>query len=69
MENTQQSVPPPTSPKPRDRTGIVGGTVLIVIGLLFLGDNFIPGFRFHDFWPLILVAIGIGLLVKSWKST
>jgi hypothetical protein len=55
------------SERRRDRGGITGGIVLIVIGLLFLGERFLPDFRFADYWPLILVAIGTGLIWKSWK--
>jgi hypothetical protein len=36
-----------------------------VLGLLFLGENFLPDFHFVDYWPLILVAIGAGLVYKS----
>ena len=43
----------------------IGGAILIVIGVLFLMDNFVPRFHFGDFWPLILIAIGVGLLLKS----
>ncbi|MBI3587167.1 MAG: PspC domain-containing protein [Ignavibacteriales bacterium] len=50
----------------RDRRGsVVGGLVLIVMGSLFLADNFLPHFRVWDYWPLIFVAVGAGLL---WKS-
>ena len=41
------------------------GTVLIIIGVLFLLDNFFPRFDLGDFWPLILIAIGAGLLLRS----
>ena len=40
--------------------------MLIVIGTLFLLDNFIPYFGFDDFWPLLLIAIGAGMLWNSW---
>lgn len=43
------------------------GIVLIIIGLLFLLDNFIPRIHFGDFWPLVLVAIGVGLLLNARK--
>ena len=46
------------------RSGLFG-FVLITIGGLFLLDNFFPRFNFCDFWPLILIAIGAGLLLRS----
>ncbi len=49
----------------RNKGGLVGGLVLIVLGVLFLADNLFPQFNFSDYWPLILVAVGVGLL---WKS-
>jgi phage shock protein C len=46
----------------------VAGVALVVIGLLFLLDNFFPRINFGDYWPLILVAIGAGLLLSSRKG-
>ncbi len=43
------------------------GIILIVIGFLFLADNIFPRFDFDKFWPLILIAIGAGLLLNSKK--
>jgi phage shock protein PspC (stress-responsive transcriptional regulator) len=68
------STEPTSSPQPQPtaktdvrpgRGTIVGGLILIVLGLLFLGENFLPDFHFVDYWPLILVAIGAGLVYKS----
>ncbi len=42
------------------------GYILIGIGLLFLFDNFVPEFNFGDFWPILLIAIGAGIL---WHSS
>lgn len=39
--------------------------VLIVIGGLLLLDNIFPGFDFDHYWPVILIGIGIGLLLKA----
>jgi phage shock protein C len=39
--------------------------ILIVLGGLLLLDNIFPAFSFHHFWPVLLIAIGIGLLLKS----
>ena len=71
----QSTVPPqpqpPQPPMPEHRYGhgsIVGGLVLLVIGFLFLAENFLPDFHFGDWWPLILVAIGVGLLYRAVRS-
>jgi phage shock protein PspC (stress-responsive transcriptional regulator) len=67
---TQPSAPPQPQTEqkkepPPSRGSIVGGLILIVLGLLFLGENFLPHFYFRDYWPLILVVIGIGLIIRS----
>lgn len=54
----------PTLFRNRDRGSVIGGLVLIVLGILFLLDNYFD-IRFGDLWPLILVAVGVGLL---WRS-
>lgn len=41
------------------------GIILIFLGVLFLLDNFIPRFNFHDFWPLILIGIGFALILNA----
>ena len=69
---SQQPATPPPAPKPEappQRGSVVGGLILVVMGLLFLGDQFIPHFRFGDWWPLILVAIGAGMLYRSVRPS
>jgi len=56
---------PEKTGRPVDRGSQVGGSILIVLGLLFLAKNLIPRFSLSDYWPLILIAIGAGLL---WKA-
>lgn len=56
------AVPPAREKKEAGRSGFIGGIALITIGALFLLDNFIPSFGFDDFWPLLLIAIGAGML-------
>ena len=75
IDPQQSTVPPqpqpPQPPRPEHRHGhgsIVGGLVLLVIGFLFLAENFLPDFHFGDWWPLILVAIGVGMLYRAIRS-
>ncbi|MFZ1730967.1 MAG: PspC domain-containing protein [Bacteroidota bacterium] len=56
------AVPPIREKKEHGRGSFVGGISLVVIGTLFLLDNFIPSFGFEDFWPLLLIAVGAGML-------
>ena len=39
--------------------------ILMVIGSLLLLDNIFPRFDFDHYWPIILIGIGIGLLLKA----
>lgn len=64
-ETGQGNFNPENFIRPRNNTSVIGGVILILLGGLFLMDNFLPRFHFGDFWPLILIAIGIGLLLNS----
>ncbi len=55
-------------PKKQKRGSLIGGLVLITIGALFLADELIPQINFGDLWPLILVAIGVGLLINAFAN-
>lgn len=46
------------------------GIGVVFLGILVLLDNFFPNHGILDFWPLIIVAIGVGKLVQSrWEAT
>lgn len=40
----------------------VFGITLIIIGLLMLLDNLLPTLYFSDWWPIVLVAVGVYFL-------
>jgi phage shock protein PspC (stress-responsive transcriptional regulator) len=64
FSSTEVTPPPP----PRQRGSLIGGLVLITIGGLFLADELLPDFNFGDFWPVILIVIGGGLLIKAMSK-
>ena len=49
----------------------IGGAILVGLGLMLLADRFSWMFdwpywlRFGNLWPLILVAIGVAMLMRS----
>ncbi len=60
--------PVTSAPAPRaSRGGLTGGIVLIVIGGLFLVSQFVPGMDIGKLWPLILVAIGVSMILRSGR--
>jgi phage shock protein PspC (stress-responsive transcriptional regulator) len=44
---------------------IYAGAFLILLGGIFLLDNFIPHFNFGDFWPLILIGLGFAIILNA----
>jgi hypothetical protein len=67
METSPEGQSIPASSKQSARS-ITGGLILILLGVLFLADNLMPAIRFRDYWPLILVAIGVWLIVKAKRA-
>jgi len=49
-------------------TTLFAGILVILIGLIFLINNFIPISWVWKLWPLILVAIGVVMIVNASKK-
>jgi len=51
----------------KKRSGLAGGILLILVGLVFLAFQLVPGLRamlrMEITWPLIVIAVGVGLLL------
>ena len=41
--------------------------LLIVLGVMFLLDQFVPGWGIHKTWPALLVVIGVLKLLDSTR--
>jgi hypothetical protein len=52
----------PTKRHSSGRGGLITGWILVIVGILFLLNNFYI-LDFGRFWPVLLIAIGIILLV------
>jgi len=55
--------------KDKSKRNLMGGILLIVVGLIFLAENFIPNIDFGDLWPLLLVAIGAMTIWNSFQKS
>lgn len=72
--NTDGSVPPNFTmpenmvPKKTGNFGLIAGIILISMGALFLLDNFFCLFDFIDFFPVLMVILGIFLIFTSIKK-
>ncbi|MCI0520011.1 MAG: PspC domain-containing protein [Chloroflexi bacterium] len=57
---------------PNPRTGLAIGGALLLMGIVFLIQNLnLPWLNWLDFdviWPIILIAGGIALLLRSWRG-
>jgi phage shock protein C len=55
--------------KTQSNRSIYAGAFLILLGGIFLLDNFVPHFHFGDFWPLILIGLGFAIILNARNNT
>ena len=46
-------------------TGVILGGFLVLLGVFFLVRQYLPSIDFNWFWPLVLIAVGVLLLVTA----
>jgi len=50
------------------KTSAVGPLTLIGVGAALLANNLVPGFDIGQYWPVVLVILGLGLAAdRLWK--
>ena len=67
IDNGQQPTANSQAPESKVKS-VLAGSFVILIGLLFLINNFIPINWVWKLWPLILVAIGVVMIITSSKK-
>lgn len=55
--------------KSSSNKSIYAGAFLILLGGIFLLDNFVPHFHFGDFWPLVLIGLGFAIILNAKNKT
>lgn len=43
------------------------GLILMIIGAIFLANNFFPQLRLDKYWPIIPIALGLALIFSSYN--
>lgn len=63
-------VPTRAAPIPGDRSRMIAGLVLVVLGGLLLAGNMglAPWLSWNLFWPGLLILIGLGLLLRNPRT-
>jgi membrane-bound ClpP family serine protease len=51
----------------RHRASLTWPVILITLGVVFLVDQFVPGWGISKTWPVLLVVIGVMRLVDSTR--
>ena len=53
---------PVSATNKQSNTALGAGIVLIIVGLLFLADRLVPFYNLIDFWPIILIVVGVMII-------
>jgi phage shock protein C len=55
---------------PKQSNGaLIAGLILIGVGMVFLADRLLPTIHFRDFWPVVIVIVGIVLIASSFTKS
>jgi len=54
--------------KNNETSKLWAGIMLIILGLIFLLEQFFPWLDFEDFWPLLLIISGVILIYDGMKQ-
>ena len=72
VDGTQSfvEVPPDAETQKSRKNSMTTGLVFIIAGACFLLGNLVPQFTWRTFWPILLIALGLVLIVpfKDKKS-
>lgn len=65
---TSTGQPDITKKNNRMEGSLIAGLVLILIGGFFLFERYMPNIDFGDFWPLLLILIGLIMIFKGFPG-
>ena len=47
---------------------LLGGTILIIVGIFFLVDDFFPWFNWEYLWPIALIVAGLAIIKINYDK-
>jgi hypothetical protein len=62
---TQKTMDYPPRTLISKRLSLAGPVILVTLGVLFLVDEFVPGWGISRTWPVLLIIIGVLKLLDS----
>ncbi|MFO7814526.1 MAG: PspC domain-containing protein [Halanaerobiales bacterium] len=51
--------------KSKEKRKRILGLILVFLGIFFILENWIPGFYWRRFWPVILIVLGVLLIYRE----
>lgn len=66
VDNQNMAGPKNAQKKDDGKGSLIGGVILITLGIIFLLAIHFDNFNFRDWWPVILIIIGIFVLRNSF---
>lgn len=61
-DNNDVFSPGDSNERKKNNTSLIAGIVLILIGLIILFDRVFPFYDIIDFWPLVLIILGVMMI-------
>jgi phage shock protein PspC (stress-responsive transcriptional regulator) len=52
----------------RWKGNMIAGLILVLLGFILLAENLIPYFHIGRFWPVVVIAIGVLLLLPARRN-
>ena len=59
---------PEEEKKSKEQRKRILGLILVALGIFFIIDNWIPGFYWRRFWPVILIILGVVLIYREVRG-
>jgi len=59
---------PEEEKKSKEQRKRILGLILVALGIFFIIDNWLPGFYWRRFWPVILIVLGVVLIYREVRG-